>query len=114
MQDPAKSNSVDEPRRPRVPRRGKTYPQPVSSGPLPPAPAEGGGGKAYNEIMQRGLTGLRVVSFESRRTAEVAELIRNHGGTPMQAPSMREIPLADQHEALAFGDALVGGSFATS
>jgi uroporphyrinogen-III synthase len=61
--------------------------------------------------MQRGLTGLRVVSFESHRSAEVAELIRNHGGTPMQAPSMREIPLADQHEALAFGDALVGGSF---
>jgi uroporphyrinogen-III synthase len=61
--------------------------------------------------MKRGLTGLRVVSFESRRSAEVAELIRNHGGTPMQAPSMREIPLADQHEALAFGEALVGGSF---
>ena len=60
--------------------------------------------------MHRGLTGLRVVSFESRRSAEVAELIRNHGGTPVQAPSMREIPLADQHEALAFGDALVGGS----
>ena len=54
--------------------------------------------------MHRGLTGLRVVSFESRRSAEVAELIRNHGGTPMQAPSMREIPLADQHEALAFGE----------
>jgi uroporphyrinogen-III synthase len=51
------------------------------------------------------------VSFESRRSAEVAELIRNHGGTPVQAPSMREIPLADQHEALAFGEALVGGSF---
>ena len=61
--------------------------------------------------MHRGLTGLRVVSFESRRSAEVAELIRNHGGTPMQAPSMREIPLTDQHEALAFGEALVGGSF---
>jgi uroporphyrinogen-III synthase len=61
--------------------------------------------------VQRGLTGLRVVSFESRRSAEVAELIRNHGGTPMQAPSMREIPLTDQHEALAFGEALIGGSF---
>lgn len=60
--------------------------------------------------MHRGLTGLRVVSFESRRSAEVAELIRNHGGTPVQAPSMREIPLADQHDALAFGEALVGGS----
>ena len=30
--------------------------------------------------MHRGLTGVRVVSFESRRSAEVGELIRNHGG----------------------------------
>jgi uroporphyrinogen-III synthase len=59
--------------------------------------------------MRRALTGLRVVSFESRRSAEVAELIRNHGGTPIQAPSMREIPLADQHEALAFGETLFAG-----
>lgn len=56
--------------------------------------------------MLRGLTGLRVVSFESRRSVEVAELIRKHGGAPIPAPSMREIPLADQHEALAFGEAL--------
>lgn len=59
--------------------------------------------------MQRNLTGLRVVTFESRRSTEVAELIRNHGGTPIQAPSMREIPLDDQHEALAFGEALFAG-----
>ncbi len=59
--------------------------------------------------LPRGLTGLRVVSFESRRSAEVAELIRNHGGAPTQAPSMREIPLADQHDALAFGEALFAG-----
>ena len=59
--------------------------------------------------ISRGLTGLQVVSFESRRSAEVAELIRNHGGAPIQAPSMREIPLADQHEALAFGETLVAG-----
>jgi uroporphyrinogen-III synthase len=59
--------------------------------------------------LPRNLTGLRVVSFESRRSTEVAELIRNHGGTPMQAPSMREIPLADQQEALAFGETLFAG-----
>ncbi len=59
--------------------------------------------------MPHGLSGLRVVSFESRRSAEVAELIRNYGGEPIQAPSMREIPLADQHEALAFGEALLAG-----
>jgi uroporphyrinogen-III synthase len=41
--------------------------------------------------MPRTLNGLRVVSFESRRAAETAELIRNYGGEPIQAPSMREV-----------------------
>src|SRR5229473_1526132 len=59
--------------------------------------------------MRQGLSGLRVVSFESRRSAEMAELIRNYGGEPIQAPSMREVPLADQHEALAFGETLLAG-----
>ncbi len=59
--------------------------------------------------MLQGLSGLRVVSFESRRSAAMAELIRNYGGEPIQAPSMREVPLADQHEALAFGEALLAG-----
>jgi uroporphyrinogen-III synthase len=59
--------------------------------------------------MRQGLSGLRVVSFESRRSAEMAELIRNYGGEPIQAPSLREVPLADQHEALAFGEALLAG-----
>jgi uroporphyrinogen-III synthase len=57
--------------------------------------------------MPEGLTGLRVVSFESRRSRELAELIRNYGGEPIQAPSMREVPLTDQHQALAFGEALL-------
>lgn len=52
---------------------------------------------------------MRVVSFESRRSAEMAELIRNYGGEPIQAPSMREVPLTDQHEALSFGEALLAG-----
>lgn len=59
-------------------------------------------------MMQR-LNGLRVVSFESRRSTEMAELIRNYGGEPIQAPSMREVPLADQHEAFVFGEALLAG-----
>jgi uroporphyrinogen-III synthase len=55
------------------------------------------------------LDGLRVMSFESRRSPEMAELIRNFGGEPIQAPSMREVPLADQHAALVFGESLVAG-----
>src|SRR6266851_7533497 len=59
--------------------------------------------------MPHALNGLRVVSFESRRSAEMAELIRNYGGESIQAPSMREVPVADQHEAFAFGEALLAG-----
>jgi hypothetical protein len=45
--------------------------------------------------MPHALNGLRVVSFESRRSAETAELIRNYGGEPIQAPAMREVALED-------------------
>jgi uroporphyrinogen-III synthase len=59
--------------------------------------------------MPAGLKGLRVITFESRRSPEMAELIRNFGGEPIAAPSMREVPLSDQHEALAFGESLMAG-----
>jgi len=39
------------------------------------------------------LQGLRVLSLESRRSAEMAELIRKQGGDPFVAPSMREAPV---------------------
>jgi uroporphyrinogen-III synthase len=42
-----------------------------------------------------GLQGLRIISFESRRAKEMAELIRRHGGEPTVAPSMREVPLSE-------------------
>ena len=57
-----------------------------------------------------GLSGLRVVSFESRRSKEMANLIRSHGGEPIQTPSMQEIPLTELSEALEFGEALTGGA----
>ena len=40
-----------------------------------------------------GLDDLTVLAFESRRAPEMAELIRRRGGTPISAPSMREVPL---------------------
>lgn len=43
--------------------------------------------------------GLRVVSFESRREIEMAELLRRHGAEPVRAPSMREIPLEENSAA---------------
>ncbi|MGH7788033.1 MAG: uroporphyrinogen-III synthase [Candidatus Binatia bacterium] len=48
-----------------------------------------------------GLAGLTVLAFESRRATEMAELIRRHGGTPVSAPSMREVALETSPEALA-------------
>lgn len=59
--------------------------------------------------MPQGLSGLRVVSFESRRAAEMGELIRKYGGEPVLAPSMREVAATDHHEVLAFGEALLAG-----
>jgi uroporphyrinogen-III synthase len=48
------------------------------------------------------LAGLRVVSFESRRGAEIAELVRRHGGEPFSAPAMRELPLAASPAVVGF------------
>src|SRR5579885_810594 len=55
--------------------------------------------------------GLRVISFESRRAAEMAELIRRNGGEPFVAPSMRETPLETNEEAIQFGERLFRGDF---
>ena len=38
-----------------------------------------------------GFDGLRVLSFESRRAKEIAQLISNNGGVPTVAPSTREV-----------------------
>jgi len=53
------------------------------------------------------LTGLRVLSLESRRAQEMSRLISSYGGQATVAPSMQEVPLASQSEALAFVRALV-------
>jgi len=55
------------------------------------------------------LRGLRVVSFESRRATEMAELIRRHGGKPISAPSVREVPLKENRAALDYVARLAAG-----
>jgi uroporphyrinogen-III synthase len=55
--------------------------------------------------------GLRVLSLESRRSIEVAKLIRTYGGEPFLVPCMREIPLSSNSDALDFADALLRGEF---
>src|SRR5271154_6281182 len=58
-----------------------------------------------------GLAGLRVLSLESRRAPEMAKLIENYGGVATVAPSMREVPLASNTEALAFARTLIEDGF---
>jgi uroporphyrinogen-III synthase len=49
-----------------------------------------------------GLQGAVVVAFESRRATELANLIRRHGGLPIVAPAMRELPLEENSAAREF------------
>ena len=53
----------------------------------------------------------RVLALESRRATEIAELIRRQGGDPFVAPSMREVPLADNSAAFSFAERLFAGAF---
>ena len=54
---------------------------------------------------------LRVLSLESRRSVEVAKLIRTYGGEPLTAPAMREIPLDSNQPIVEFTEALLRGAF---
>jgi uroporphyrinogen-III synthase len=53
-----------------------------------------------------GFGGLRVLSLESRRAVEMEQLIRKQEGEPFVAPSMREIPLAENEGAFVFAEQL--------
>jgi uroporphyrinogen-III synthase len=64
-----------------------------------------------DERAKSGLAGLRVLSLESRRAVEMAKLIENYGGRAIVAPSMREVPLESNTEALEFARALAAGGF---
>ena len=55
--------------------------------------------------------GLRVLSLESRRAREIGLIITSYGGNAFVAPSMREVPIESNVEALAFIDDLVAGEF---
>lgn len=56
------------------------------------------------------LRGLRVLVFESRRGNEMGELIRRHGGEPISAPALREVPLAANAAALDYLRQLEAGA----
>src|ERR1700730_18845437 len=64
-----------------------------------------------NDAAKNGLAGLRILCVESRRGQEMAKLISNYGGEAMVAPSMQEVTLKDNPEALAFARKLAEGGF---
>jgi uroporphyrinogen-III synthase len=55
--------------------------------------------------------GLRVAIFEGRMAGALADLVARQGGTPVAAPSLREVPLGDNPDAQAFATALTAGFF---
>lgn len=57
-----------------------------------------------------GFAGMTVVAFESRMADQMATLIARQGGKPMVAPSLQEIPLENNTEALDFAKHLMAGA----
>ena len=56
-----------------------------------------------------GFGGRTVLSFESRRSSEIAILIENNGGRAMIAPATREVPASDGADVALFASALLEG-----
>jgi uroporphyrinogen-III synthase len=56
-----------------------------------------------------GFGGRTVLSFESRRSAEIATLIENCGGRAMVAPATREVAAASSADVARFAGALLEG-----
>src|SRR5262245_29987696 len=55
------------------------------------------------------LAGLRVASLESRRADNIAKLIEKFGGRAFVSPSMREVAIEQNREAIDFAHRLITG-----
>ena len=62
-------------------------------------------------MRQRGFGGRTVLTLESRRAPELALLVINYGGTPVVAPSVREVPLESNEHVLTFADEVIARRF---
>src|SRR5688572_12610753 len=65
----------------------------------------------YHPVVAPTFNGLRVLVLESRRGRELGLIVTSYGGQPLVAPSMREVPLESNAEAIAFADDLIAGEF---
>src|SRR2546425_8779145 len=54
-------------------------------------------------------TNLRVASLESRNAAEMTRLIEKFDGRPFVSPSMREVPIEQNREAIDVAHRLITG-----
>lgn len=61
--------------------------------------------------MSPSFNGLRVLVLESRRARELGLIVTSYGGEPFIAPSMREVPIESNVEAVRFIDNLIAGDF---
>jgi len=61
---------------------------------------------------KQGFQGLTVAAFESRMAKEMEDLILRHGGKPLVAPSMREIPLVENQAIFDFFERLQANQLA--
>jgi uroporphyrinogen-III synthase len=55
--------------------------------------------------------GRRVLVLESRRARELGLIVSSYGGEPLVAPSMREVPIESNAEAVRFTDDVIAGEF---
>jgi len=62
-------------------------------------------------VAQPSFNGRRVLVLESRRARELGLIVTSYGGEPLVAPSMREVPIESNAEAVRFIDDLIAGEF---
>ncbi len=66
-------------------------------------------GNQFMPDAARGFAGLRVAAFESRRASEMTSLIERFGGVASVSPSMREVAIAENREAIDFANRVITG-----
>jgi len=69
---------------------------------------EGTSALSHN-LAASGFAGRTVLSFESRRSKEIASLIENCGGRPIVAPAVKEVPAQSSEDVARFAAALLKG-----